>query len=254
MNKVNNVMLKGLKIGDKRFYIIADDKMPQMRRIVPPFYMGNQWETAISMALALREWHNMMFLDIGAAFGWYSWVALEAGLPVMAFEPNKLNFQVLSANISRYGRASFFNIGLSDTTNAALLRTNRQNHGGHTFALGEETLMPNGQEGHAEWSITCRLDSVWQPIGDKNCIVKIDVEGLAHKVLRGGYDIFTERCKLFMIELHTDEERKWVTGWLVRGGFEIRYIKDTDREGLFAGDADTLDSLPEVRYEEATTG
>ena len=248
MNKVNDVMLKGLKIGDRRFYVIADDKMPQMRHIEPPFYMGNEWERAISKVLSLKKWHNMIFLDIGAAFGWHSWVALECGLPVCAFEPNKLNFQVLSANISRYGRASFFNVGLGDATHVSLLRCNHQNHGGPTFVCGETTLMPDGQEGMSDWSIICELDQVNAPLRGKNCITKIDAEGYALQILVGG-ELTFRRCKLFMIELHTDKEREHVYDWLGYYGYEIRHIKGTDREGCFAGDKDTLDSLPEVEYE-----
>ncbi|MEM4452982.1 MAG: FkbM family methyltransferase [Thermosphaera sp.] len=140
-----------------------------------------------------------VFIDVGAAYGYYTLKAfrlMRNGI-IVAFEPDPLMFKILEANlaINNAYNVKAINAALSDLD-------------------GEIDL---GYRAKA-----LRLDTFIQNEGLKlteNSLIKIDVEGMALKVLMGGIKTLSSSRPKMVIELHPGEES--VELFLKRLGFEV---------------------------------
>jgi len=144
-----------------------------------------------------------VFVDVGAAYGWYTLKAarLMKKPRILSIEPDDKFFQLLQANI-RLNKLNYVipvKLALSDEDGYIKL-------------------------GHRE--VRCkRLDSLLQDL----CIsysdvgfIKIDVEGMALKVLRGMSETLREGKPALLVELHKGEYD--VPELLKRHGYKIKLL------------------------------
>lgn len=140
-----------------------------------------------------------VFIDVGAAYGYYTLKAfrLMRTASIIAFEPDPLMFKILEANlaINNAYNVKAINVALSDMD-------------------GEIDL---GYRAKA-----LRLDTFARNEGLKlteNSLVKIDVEGMALRVVMGGVETLSSSKPKMVIELHPGEEA--VELFLKRLGFKV---------------------------------
>lgn len=140
-----------------------------------------------------------VFIDVGAAYGYYTLKAsrlMKDGI-IVAFEPDPLMFKILEANlaINSVYNVKVINAALSDMDGEIDL-------GYRVKALRLDTFIQN--EG---------LELT------ENSLVKIDVEGMALRVLTGGIKTLSSSKPKMVIELHPGEES--VELFLKRLGFKV---------------------------------
>jgi len=183
--------------------------------------------------------------DIGANVGMYTiWAAKTRGTRVFAFEPESQNYALLNRNILRNGLSSLataYCASLSDTVGFGRLALSAFMLGGsvHQFS-GIEEAGPNSAA-FLQGSFSTTLDTLVSagvlPVPDH---VKIDVDGIEPRIVRGARDTFADRrVKTVLIEVDTNRENHWeMVDLMLSLGFDYEHdqVERAQRsEGPFKG-------------------
>jgi len=141
-----------------------------------------------------------IFLDIGANIGWYSILLSKkfgSDVQVFAFEPDNLNFSLLSSNLQRNAIQNVTPIKLAvaeETSSKTLYRYKEGN-------LGRHSLLPT--EGLEEQTVdTTTLDHFVKQNDmdpEKVKFIKMDIEGYEYFAMRGAENLL-EHVPLVLTE------------------------------------------------------
>jgi FkbM family methyltransferase len=151
-----------------------------------------------------------VFIDIGANVGMYSiWAARVAGARVIAFEPEAQNYALLCRNIALNdlgGRAVAYCAAIADQPGFGLLHVSTVEAGQSCHSFGDAVdfrLRPHTFP-FAQGSFSATLDElVANTVIPQPQHVKIDVDGIEHKVVAGARRTFADaRCKSVLIEIN----------------------------------------------------
>lgn len=144
--------------------------------------------------------------DVGANMGQYSLIAAARGLTVHAFEPESQNFALLMRNIylnDMGNRVTAWPLCLTDEAMLNTFHVQSLQTGGSCSSFGEEVnfhLQPK-QYAVQQGSFGLRMDAFATQFGNPDH-VKIDVDGLEHKVVEG-MDYLLKMVKSVLVELNT---------------------------------------------------
>lgn len=174
-----------------------------------------------------------VFLDIGANFGYYSvrLGSLQRGIEIHAFEPHPVTFRRLSGHIERNGLSDVVHahqLALSDVTGQAHMAERPDNSGA--------SRLTDGDAGVAVQTTT--LDEFARRVGltRVDCI-KIDVEGVEPRVLRGGRETIGKYKPAMVIEFWTPGLAKAGSTRRTRGGAGRTRVSDVPPRRQPAGAA-----------------
>lgn len=162
------------------------------------------------------EWLNELtpddvLLDVGANVGMYTiWAAAKCGCPVIALEPESINYSILNRNIRQNNLDQIvkaYCIGLSDKNEFCSLNMQDLRAGGSNHSAGEALdfkLQPM-QALFQQGCVTFKLDDLVAqgriPVPTR---IKIDVDGFEHKVIAGALEtIKNPKVKSLLIETNT---------------------------------------------------
>lgn len=144
------------------------------------------------------------FVDIGANLGYYTCLALQRGVRVVAFEPQPRNLQSLYANINANGwqqLAEVFPLALSECAGLLTL------YG----ASGPSASLVRGWAGYSsrfrQVVPVSTLDNVIAGrFAGERLLIKIDVEGAEYPVLRGALGTLARRpAPAWLLEICLEE-------------------------------------------------
>lgn len=150
--------------------------------------------------------------DIGANVGLYTVYAGACGAKVSAFEPSALNYNLLNEQIhindlSETVRA--YCLGFSDKTGVEALHV-RDMHAGNVFnTVGEATnqfgeFKASFAQGILTYTVDDFIEFSGLPVPQH---VKLDVDGIELKILKGANRTFSQ-IKSLIIEIEGDEKRQ----------------------------------------------
>lgn len=174
-------------------------------------------ETFAWMRAALAG-RDGVFVDVGAATGWFSIPFALAGARVVAFEPNPSVFARLAANLA-------LNAATIDARPCAASRV----AGSATFMRNPRVPLTSG--GSIEVATcarperleveTARLDEALVDLS-RVALIKIDVEGHEIAVLDGAASTIARDRPHLVLEANTARHRAAIEAWLAgMGGYEI---------------------------------
>lgn len=149
------------------------------------------------------------FIDVGANIGWHSTIAalaIDGHGAVYSFEPHPNNFKVLSRNITENAAKNTETIeaACSDFLGKSTLHIHTdENMGAHSLHEGRN------RENAVDVRVVT-LDNVFdgKELSRAPTILKIDVEGLEHKVIAGSTNLLEkikENCAI-IIEINVDSQ------------------------------------------------
>lgn len=197
------------------------------------------------------EWLNSfepesILYDVGANVGMYSiYAAMLRDVHVFAFEPESQNFALLNRNIfsnQLSEKVSAFPVALSDETAYDMLYLSEFGIGGSCHNFGE-SVNYDGNEFTAGFHQGCFATSMDTLIEEQGFMkpdyIKIDVDGLEHKVVNGATNILTEGVKSILVEINTNrDDHNGVIKMLADLGYSYReeqVAKAVRQDGPFKG-------------------
>ena len=153
------------------------------------------------------------FYDIGANIGLYSlYYASSKSGRVYAFEPSTLNLRLLSLNVSDNGLASRITIvpsPLTDSNEIATFRLSMLDEGGSMSSFGQVF----GHDG-SRLQTVLEYDTIGVTLDfmlasgllrETPSLIKIDVDGIEHLVLRGAEKVLaSQSLRSILIEVNED--------------------------------------------------
>lgn len=180
-------------------------------------------------------------LDIGANVGMYTvWAAVRTGCQVRCLEPESLNYAELNKNIylnKLYDRVRAYCVAASDTSRFGelYLSTFAPSYSHHDagenrwsgpvthIAASKEARLPQG-------CLMLRVDDFLHTVDDvKPTHVKVDVDGLEHKVI-AGMEHLLKQPQLKTVLVETDfkvPESKAVFAAMQKAGWKFSYDQVT---------------------------
>jgi FkbM family methyltransferase len=168
--------------------------------------------------------------DIGANVGMYTvWAAKTRGTRVFAFEPESQNFAQLYRNIvlnNLSGRVTAYCLALSDEAGYSLLRLSGFGTGGsgHTYGADLDHQLKPRASRYLQGCVSTTLDRlVAEGVMPAPTHIKIDVDGLEHKVLTGCRETLRDaRLKTILLEINSNlEEHRRLVDELGALGFSF---------------------------------
>jgi FkbM family methyltransferase len=188
-----------------------------------------------------------VLFDIGANVGLYSLCAARfRGVKVFAFEPESQNFALLNANVHANGLQDSvlaYCVALSDETRFDTLYVSNFEPGASCHNFGE-AVQPDGaplaaafRQGCFATTLDALIASAAIPLPRH---IKIDVDGIEHKVIRGAARTLADRgVASVLVEINAKRDEHWgIVDFMLEQGF--RYSEEEAQrarrtEGFFAG-------------------
>lgn len=161
---------------------------------------GKAWEPYETELFTESITPGMVVVDVGANIGYYTLLAARAVGPegrIVAFEPDPLNFELLSRNVASNGfadRVILMQCAITDHNGSVTLFHDRDNFGAHSFA--EENLASSGSV-----EVSCSTLAQVLDAHGIDCVdlLKMDVQGAEGLVFDGARGVLTRNSvRVFM--------------------------------------------------------
>ncbi len=144
-----------------------------------------------------------MFVDIGANLGYFSLLAASKGIPTVAFEPVKENYELFSKSIkdNKYDIINLHKLALGNARGKVTINLSKTNMGACSVRL--MNIDDKSEE--------CKMDtfdSFFSEESSHALIVKIDAEHMEKDIVTGMVETLkkgTIRCVIIEISVNRDE-------------------------------------------------
>ena len=170
------------------------------------------------------------FIDVGANIGYFT-VSIGKKIsdkgPVIAIEPEPINFRILKKNIKiNKITAILEEVALSTEEGFAELLLNEENKGGHSLFAHAPTLY----DGKIKVKTTTLNNIMKKYNPPEPILVKIDVEGYEYNVFKAGDKLLEKKC-VMVVEFSPqfmrilDQKPKGLLELVTKFGYKIYDIK-----------------------------
>jgi FkbM family methyltransferase len=179
--------------------------------------------------------------DVGANVGLYALYAarrLGPGGEVIAFEPGADNYAALTRNAAlnpTAAKLACYCIALSDETRAASLHLTSQDAGraAHVFARADEALTAEARP-HVQSALGFSADTFVALFDVRRPDhVKIDVDSIEERIVRGGLHAF-DRAKSLIVEINIGESGAGHKESLRRAVADLGFVEHAESAARFA--------------------
>ncbi len=158
-------------------------------------------EKKLSIFFIKHLQNSDIFYDVGANFGFYTYLALEFCEEVHSFEPLPEAFQCLVESVDVTQVPYINEYALSDHEGKASLFKKRNHSGG-------SSLVDKNEEFSDEIEVKISTLDIYSKEHTRPTVIKIDVEGAEELVLRGGRDTLRQCSVIIIMEIWSYEVRK----------------------------------------------
>lgn len=167
---------------------------------------------------------NLDFIDIGANLGVYSLFALTTGIyrRVVAVEPMPLNFEALEQNVILNGfreNVILYSQPLYSHPIEAAFKFEDPRVGASGGQVVEKRITTDSQEGVSVQCLTG--DTIIENNSVKNCVIKIDVDGLELKILQGFEQSLSSDVICGLLVEATTQNIEEISDFMNRYGYSV---------------------------------
>jgi len=170
-----------------------------------------------------------VFVDIGANFGYYSFLLYNNFETILAVEPHPDNVKIISAikMENNYSKVKIcpFAIGDNDENKVKFYKGS---HGGHSLSTYYSLLPYQNQEQYIETNLVT-LETLLRNY-EKVDLIKVDVEGAEWLVLQGAKNVIA-RIRSWIIELHDWKRKEELEKWFSNRNYRFEWI---DKNHIYA--------------------
>jgi FkbM family methyltransferase len=159
-------------------------------------------------------------IDIGSHIGGTALYLASKGVNVIAFEPNKENYDLLVENIKRNGleeKIRAYNLAISDKKGKAILYSNTPNTGSNSL------IKPLGTPCEVE---TIKLDEFLKEDCD---LLKMDCEGSEYEIIMSLNDF--SKIKNIVAELHFEYSKQSEIINKLKKYYSVEVVPDNENDG-----------------------
>ncbi|VDI25639.1 Hypothetical predicted protein [Mytilus galloprovincialis] len=193
---------------------------------------GGSWEdnNLLKAVEAMSQNPDAIFIDIGAHVGVYSLTLASLGYKVIAIDCFKDNIERLcaSAKLNNLSKSMYIiHNALSNRKEMIVVReSSPSNIGGNTIVQKSSLGINTSKTAMAvlETIQAIRLDDLLEVIDIKSAVLKLDVEGSEHNVLKGSDTFFRSvNVHFVMMEFHKHKDRdsgKFISEFMNQHGFQ----------------------------------
>ncbi len=173
-------------------------------------------ERAVSEFLSKQK--GKLFVDVGANFGYYSFLLHDNFQEILAVEPHPFNLKVLTSYKQMYNYEKVKVVPLAVGNHSGQINLYLGKHsGGHSIL---EERMPKREH------LTVNCETLSSIVEDRQVdLVKVDVEGAEWQVLSGAQPIM-DKIKSWLIELHDLQRKKEMDERLSRYGYRTNWVDE----------------------------
>ncbi|MGC9031684.1 MAG: FkbM family methyltransferase [Minisyncoccia bacterium] len=149
-----------------------------------------------------------IFYDIGANYGFYTYLALEFCKEVHSFEPLPFVFENLKLNLKDNQKVYLNEIALSDRNGVTKIYLPNT---GHLDSTGSSTIIEESLDKHYykfSESLEIKTITLDEYLKSHNppTVIKLDVEGAESLVIEGGLNFFKNYSPIITLEAWSPEE------------------------------------------------
>jgi FkbM family methyltransferase len=179
----------------------------------PPFFsitgiLPGEAEYKLTKFLIKNLKENDIFYDVGANYGFYTYLALEFCKEVHSFEPLPDVFENLKINLENIENVFLNQVALSDKDGKAKIYLTKSSR---LDASGSSTIVEENLNAHY-YKFSDSLDIETTTLDNylknhnKPTIIKLDVEGAESLVIKGGYEFFKNNSPIIAMEVWSSKE------------------------------------------------
>ncbi len=179
----------------------------------PPFFsitgiLPDEAEHKLTKFFIKNLKEDDIFYDVGANYGFYTYLALEFCKEVHSFEPLPDAFENLKMNLENVENVFLNQVALSDKNGKAkiYLPANSGLDASDGSTIVEETI----DKHHYKFSDSLEIETITLDNYIKNhnkpTIIKLDVEGAESLVIKGGYEFFKNNSPIIAMEVWCSKE------------------------------------------------
>jgi FkbM family methyltransferase len=174
---------------------------------------------------------DMTVADVGAHWGLYTLLAAGTARRVIAFEPSRENARILRRNVSLAGAANVEvrQEVVSDVDGDVPFF----DYAGRAWG----TTMMTGQLAHDSMTEVLRPGVRLDSLADPPDLIKMDVEGVEERALRGAARLLETGAPILVLEVHSTRllqqgsSEEALAGWLVERGYDITRLDELTAAG-----------------------
>ncbi len=162
-----------------------------------------------------------IFYDIGASYGFYTYLALEFCKEVHSFEPLPDVFKYLKLNLENESKIFLNNVALSDKNGKIVI--------GYGITTTISTIVSDIIEKHKQNFLNKQIEVSTVTLDDyikthkPPTIIKLDVEGAESLVIEGGKEFLKNSNPIIAMEVWTGEDGETFSSRAVNKLYEFGY-------------------------------
>jgi FkbM family methyltransferase len=168
-----------------------------------------------------------IFYDVGAGFGFYSFLAARLGAKVYAFEPDVVNAEAIGrhANINSLGS----NIEVCRSAVLARIGTVQFQLAPQNRGHGNGQVLDALEIEQKTITVQCTTLDEFARSNLPPDLIKIDVEGSESEVFKGAEKLFRQCRPDVICEIHDESNGSFVLEWLSRRNYSVNWIENRNK-------------------------
>lgn len=185
-----------------------------------PIYLDPKWEAEERRVVERLLPKVSAFIDIGANHGIYSCLAAQAGVDVVAVEPERGNLNILRANLSQFPNAEILPFAVSDRAGSMALYGDGSTASLQSGWVGTPTSF---RQSVPVETMDALFADRW---AEQRIMIKIDVEGGEGKVIDGAQRMLQRSPKPYwLIECFPGKQRDRLARQFAEAGYMLHPLE-----------------------------
>jgi len=166
-----------------------------------------------------------VFVDVGAGFGYYSFLLYDNFETILTVEPHPDNVKIINAIKTEYNysKVEIYPLAIGDKDDNEVKLFLGSHLGGHRLLTSCSELLNETREQYIKTKMVT-LKTLLKDY-EKVDLIKVDVEGAEWLVLEGAKRVL-DKIRSWMIELHDLKRKEELERWFINKNYHVEWIDE----------------------------